>query len=117
MNGLLQPTSGNVYIHGEVPSARTKQVVSYLPDTTYLDENMKISETLRFFQDFYKDFNVQRAYQLLNDLQLHPEQKLKQLSKGNKEKVQLILVMSVKRICTFLMNQLVVWIRQPETIF
>ena len=48
VNGLLQPTSGNVYIHGEVPSARTKQVVSYLPDTTYLDENMKISETLRF---------------------------------------------------------------------
>ena len=92
VNGLLQPTSGNVYIHGEVPSARTKQVVSYLPDTTYLDENMKISETLRFFQDFYKDFNAQRAYQLLNDLHLHPEQKLKQLSKGNKEKVQLILV-------------------------
>ena len=83
VNGLLQPTSGNVYIHGQVPSAKTKQVVSYLPDTTYLDENMKISETLRFFQDFYKDFNAQRAYQLLN-----------QLSKGNKEKVQLILVMS-----------------------
>lgn len=94
VNGLLQPTSGNVYIHGEVPSAKTKQVVSYLPDTTYLDENMKISETIRFFQDFYNDFNPQRAYQLLNDLHLHPEQKLKQLSKGNKEKVQLILVMS-----------------------
>ena len=86
VNGLLQPTSGNVYIHGQVPSAKTKQVVSYLPDTTYLDENMKISETIRFFQDFYNDFNPQRAYQLLNDLHLHPEQKLKQLSKGNKEK-------------------------------
>ena len=94
INGLLQPTSGNVYIHGQRPSIETKKVISYLPDTTYLDENMKISEAFRFFQDFYSDFNLARAHKLLTDLQLRPEQRLRQLSKGNKEKVQLILVMS-----------------------
>ena len=94
INGLLQPTSGNVYIHGQRPSIETKKVISYLPDTTYLNENMKISEAFRFFQDFYSDFNVARAHKLLTDLQLRPEQRLRQLSKGNKEKVQLILVMS-----------------------
>ena len=94
INGLLQPSLGNIYIHGQLPSPASKKVVSYLPDTTYLNENMKIIDTIRYFQDFYADFNVQRAYQLLNDLHLHPNQKLNSLSKGNKEKVQLILVMS-----------------------
>ena len=65
-----------------------------MPNTTYLNENMKIVDAIRYFQDFYADFNVQRAYQLLNDLHLQPNQKLNSLSKGNKEKVQLILVMS-----------------------
>lgn len=94
INGLLQPSLGNIYIHGQLPSPASKKVVSYLPDTTYLNENMKIIDTIRYFQDFYADFNVQRAYQLLNDLHLNPNQKLNSLSKGNKEKVQLILVMS-----------------------
>ena len=94
INGLLQPSLGNIFIHGQLPSPASKKVVSYLPDTTYLNENMKINDAIRYFQDFYTDFNVQRAYQLLNDLHLHPNQKLNTLSKGNKEKVQLILVMS-----------------------
>ena len=94
INGLLQPSLGNIYIHGQLPSPASKKVVSYLPDTTYLYENMKIIDAIRYFQDFYADFNVQRAYQLLNDLHLQPNQKLNSLSKGNKEKVQLILVMS-----------------------
>lgn len=94
INGLLQPSLGNIYIHGQLPSPASKKVVSYLPDTTYLNENMKIIDAINYFQDFYSDFNVQRAYQLLNDLHLHPNQKLNSLSKGNKEKVQLILVMS-----------------------
>ena len=94
INGLLQPSLGNIYIHGQLPSPASKKVVSYLPDTTYLNENMKIIDAISYFQDFYADFNVQRAYQLLNDLHLHPNQKLNSLSKGNKEKVQLILVMS-----------------------
>lgn len=93
INGLLQPSLGNIYIHGQLPSPASKKVVSYLPDTTYLSENIKISDAISYFQDFYSDFNVQRAYQLLNDLHLHPNQKLNSLSKGNKEKVQLILVM------------------------
>ena len=94
INVLLQPSLGNIYIHGQLPSPASKKVVSYLPDTTYLNENMKIIDAINYFQDFYADFNVQRAYQLLNDLHLHPNQKLNSLSKGNKEKVQLILVMS-----------------------
>lgn len=94
INGLLQPSLGNIYIHGQLPSPASKKVVSYLPDTIYLNENMKIVDAIRYFQDFYSDFNVQRAYQLLNDLHLLPNQKLNSLSKGNKEKVQLILVMS-----------------------
>ena len=94
INGLLQPSLGNIYIHGQLPSPASKKVVSYLPDTTYLSENIKISDAISYFQDFYSDFNVQRAYQLLNDLHLHPNQKLNSLSKVNKEKVQLILVMS-----------------------
>ena len=94
INGLLQPSLGNIYIHGQLPSPASKKVVSYLPDTTYLSENIKISDAISYFQDFYSDFNVQRAYQLLNDLHLNPNQKLNSLSKGNKEKVQLILVMS-----------------------
>ena len=94
INGLLQPSLGNIYIHGQLPSPASKKVVSYLPDTTYLNENMKIVDAIRYFQDFYADINVQRAYQLLNDLHLLPNQKLNSLSKGNKEKVQLILVMS-----------------------
>ena len=94
INGLLQPSLGNIYIHGQLPSPASKKVVSYLPDTTYLSENIKISDAISYFQDFYADFNVQRAYQLLNDLHLHPNQKLNSLSKGNKEKVQLILVVS-----------------------
>ena len=94
INGLLQPSLGNIYIHGQLPSPASKKVVSYLPDTTYLNENMKIIDAIRYFQDFYADFNVQRAHQLLNDLHLQPNQKLNSLSKGNKEKVQLILVMS-----------------------
>ena len=94
INGLLQPSLGNIYIHGQLPSPASKKVVSYLPDTTYLNENIKISDAIRYFQDFYADFNLQRAYQLLNDLHLQPNQKLNSLSKGNKEKVQLILVMS-----------------------
>ena len=94
INGLLQPSLGNIYIHVQLPSPASKKVISYLPDTTYLNENMKINDAIRYFQDFYADFNVQRAYQLLNDLHLLPNQKLNSLSKGNKEKVQLILVMS-----------------------
>ena len=94
MNGLLQPTSGLVTINGFQPSPITKAQVAYLPDTTYLDESKTIQYYLDFFQDFYADFRYPLALQLLQDLKLQPDLRLKDLSKGNKEKVQLILVMS-----------------------
>jgi ABC-type multidrug transport system, ATPase component len=94
LNGLLQPTSGLVTINGFQPSPITKAQVAYLPDTTYLDESKTIQYYLDFFQDFYADFRYPLALQLLQDLKLQPDLRLKNLSKGNKEKLQLILVMS-----------------------
>ena len=88
LNGLLQPTSGLVTINGFQPSPITKAQV------TYLDESKTIQYYLDFFQDFYADFRYPLALQLLQDLKLQPDLRLKDLSKGNKEKVQLILVMS-----------------------
>ena len=96
IKGLLQPTSGQVLINGEKPSPKTKKVVSYLPDTTYLGDNMKIKEVFAMFKDFYSDFDQEKANHLLEDLNLDEKSRLKNLSKGNKEKVQLILVMSRK---------------------
>ncbi|MGT2742258.1 ABC transporter ATP-binding protein [Streptococcus plurextorum] len=94
ISGLLQPDSGEVVIDGFRPSIDSKKIVSYLPDTTYLNENMTITATLKFFQDFYADFDRERAEKLLADLAIEPSKRIKTLSKGNKEKVQLILVMS-----------------------
>lgn len=94
INGLLQPTTGDIVIDGYRPSVETKKIVSYLPDTSYLRENMKIKDTLTLFEDFYADFSREQAEHLLDDLGLNPNEQLKNLSKGNKEKVQLILVMS-----------------------
>ena len=94
INGLLQPDKGRVLINGQDPSPATKAIVSYLPDTTYLNEQMKVKDALTYFQTFYQDFNLERAQNLLSDLGISEDSRLKQLSKGNKEKVQLILVMS-----------------------
>ena len=94
LNGLLQPDYGQILIKGHTPSPETKAIVSYLPDTTYLDENMKVSQAIEFFKDFYPDFDQDRAIHLLEDLQIDPNSRMRHLSKGNKEKVQLILVMS-----------------------
>ncbi|MGT2711786.1 ABC transporter ATP-binding protein [Streptococcus oriscaviae] len=94
INGLLQPEYGQILINGRTPSPETKQIVSYLPDTTYLDENMKVSDAIAFFKDFYADFDQERALHLLQDLRIDLQSRMRHLSKGNKEKVQLILVMS-----------------------
>ena len=94
INGLLQPDEGRILINNTEPSPETKAIVSYLPDTTYLNEQMKVKEALTFFKTFYKDFNLDRAQHLLRDLGIDENSRLKKLSKGNKEKVQLILVMS-----------------------
>ena len=94
INGLLQPNKGRVLINGQDPSPATKAIVSYLPDTTYLNEEMKVKDALTYFKTFYQDFNLERAQHLLADLGIDENSRLKKLSKGNKEKVQLILVMS-----------------------
>lgn len=96
LNGLLQPSEGTIAINGSAPSPETKKIVSYLPDTTYLDENMKVVDALDLFQTFYDDFNMETALDLLKDLNINLDIRFKKLSKGNKEKVQLILVMSRK---------------------
>lgn len=94
INGLLQPNKGRVLINGQDPSPATKAIVSYLPDTTYLNEEMKVKDALTYFKTFYQDFNFERAQHLLADLGIDENSRLKKLSNGNKEKVQLILVMS-----------------------
>lgn len=94
INGLLKPTSGELVVDGYKPSVATKKIVSYLPDTTYLDDNMKIRDIFAYFKAFYDDFDQERAEHLCKDLDLDLNDRLRNLSKGNKEKVQLIVVMS-----------------------
>lgn len=96
INGLIQPNKGDIVIDGYRPSVETKKIISYLPDTSYLREDMKIYDIIELFADFYEDFNKDKAHSLFRDLQLDLDERLKNLSKGNKEKVQLILVMSRK---------------------
>lgn len=94
LNGLLTPTEGTIRIGGREVGVETKAHVAYLPDRTYLSGNQKISDVLDFFCDFYSDFDKQRALEMLHNLNIEPDKKMQTLSKGTKEKVQLILVMS-----------------------
>lgn len=94
LNGLLTPTSGSIKINGRFVGPETKARVAYLPDRTYLAGHQKISDILKFFQDFYVDFSMEKAQEMLRSLNIDPSTKMKTLSKGTKEKVQLILVMS-----------------------
>ena len=94
MNGLLEPSAGEILINGQRPGVETKYQISYLPERTYLQPGMKVLEIVEYFHDFYPDFQVDRAYDMLARLQIQPYERLKNLSKGTKEKVQLILVMS-----------------------
>lgn len=93
-NGLLTPSSGEIFINGLKPGIETKKIVSYLPERTYLNDWMKVSDIINFFRDFYDNFNAEKAYEMLQKLNINPNDKLKTMSKGTKEKVQLILVMS-----------------------
>lgn len=94
INGLLTPTSGYVGINGNLPGPVTKSEVAYLPDNSYLNSWMTVKQIVEYFADFYADFVPERAYEMLQRLDILPNQRLKSLSKGNKEKVCLILVMS-----------------------
>lgn len=93
-NNLLTPTGGTLLIGGAAPGIRTKEIVSYLPEHTYLNDWMRVSDILNFFCDFYKDFNLSKAGDMLASLKIDKKARLKTLSKGTKEKVQLILVMA-----------------------
>lgn len=94
INGLLQPTSGSITVDGEKPGVHTHSMVSYLPDRPYLNDWMRVCDLLDFFADFYADFDRVKANDMLESLSISPLARLKTLSKGTKEKVQLILVMS-----------------------
>ncbi len=94
LNGLLTPTEGRVLIDGELPGVETKKIVAYLPDNVYLNSWMTVTQIVDYFKDFYADFREELAYQMLERLDISPDRKLKALSKGNKEKVCLILTMS-----------------------
>lgn len=94
INGLLTPTKGLVTVNGNRIGVETKKVISYLPDTSYLNMGSKVSDVIKTFELFYADFDTKRAYEMLEKLNLNPNDRLKSMSKGTKEKVQLILVMS-----------------------
>lgn len=93
-NGLLVPKTGQILINGIMPSCETKKRVSYLPDNNYLPNWMTVAQMIHYYSDFYSDFDSKKAYEMLAGLKLDKKQHFKTMSKGMKEKVQLILVMS-----------------------
>ena len=96
INDLLVPTSGEILVNGNPIGVQSKKVISYLPERTYLNKSMKVSEALSLFSDFYEDFDREKAEKLLKDLNLDPNMTLSKMSKGMQEKVQLVLVISRK---------------------
>ena len=94
VNDLLTLTSGDILINGEKPGVKSKEIISYLPERTYLDKEMTIKQVLKYFEEFYKNFDAQKAVKLLKDLNLDIDKKISKMSKGMQEKLQLILVMS-----------------------
>ena len=104
INDLLQPTSGIVYINGAAPGIESKKLISYLPDRNYLQDWMKVEDALKLFADFYEDFDRNRAEEMLKSLNIDSQARLKTLSKGTLEKVQLILVM-VRRAKLYVLDE------------
>lgn len=96
INNLLTADSGQILVNGKEIGVESKKVISYLPERTYLDKSMTVKSVIKFFSEFYKDFDQEKAKKLLNDLNLDINQKLSKMSKGMQEKVQLVLVMSRK---------------------
>ncbi len=96
INDLLTLDGGTILFRGGEIGVESKKRISYLPERTYLDKTMKVSEVIRFFSDFYEDFDAQKAGRLLKDLSLDENMRLQKMSKGMQEKVQLVLVMSRK---------------------
>ena len=104
LSGLLTPEAGEILIDNKVVGPESKAVVSYLPERTYFNESLKVKTFVNTFKDFYKDFDEARAYHMLDLLGIDPNIVFKKLSKGNKEKVQLILVMS-RRAKLYLLDE------------
>lgn len=96
INDLLTPTSGKILVNGNEIGVESKRIISYLPERTYLDKSMTVKEVVKFFKEFYDNFDTEKAKKLLADLDLDMNQKLSKMSKGMQEKVQLVLVMSRK---------------------
>lgn len=94
INDLLIPTEGTLHVDGMQPGVETKKIVSYLPERTYLSPSMKVKDIISYFSDFYENFVSDRAYHMLEDLEIDVNSRMRALSKGTKEKVQLVLVMS-----------------------
>ena len=92
--GLLVPTSGEILVGNTPVGPQTNAMISYLPERTYFNNSMRIKDLIDFFCDFYADFDSSRAFRMLQDLKIAPEARLRTLSKGTREKVQLIMVMS-----------------------
>ena len=103
-NGLITPTSGEILIDGKAPGVETRKIVSYLPDKNYLNVWMTVEQLVRFFENFYEDFSRETAMDMLRRLDISPKDRLKALSKGTREKVQLILVMS-RRAQLYLLDE------------
>lgn len=95
-NGLVTPTSGEILINGEAVGVSSKRSVSYLPERTYLDKSMSVAQAITYFSEFYENFDVEKAYKLVYELNLDTKSKISKMSKGMQEKLQLILVMSRK---------------------
>lgn len=96
INDLLTITSGEILVNGKKIGIESKKSISYLPERTYLDKSMKISQVLKYFSEFYDNFDINKAKRLIKDLDLDEELKISKMSKGMQEKLQLILVMSRK---------------------
>ena len=101
---LLQPTSGEILIDGRAPGAESKEIISYLPDRDFLPDYMNVEGLLGFYQDFYEDFDRERALGMLENLGIELSMGLKKMSKGTREKVQLILTMS-RRARIYLLDE------------
>ena len=104
MNDLLTPTSGEILINGNKIGVDTKKIISYLPERTYLNKQMKVSEVIDYFREFYDDFDEDKAKKLLDDLDLDIDVKISKMSKGMQEKLQLVLVMS-RRASLYILDE------------
>lgn len=103
-NGLIKPNSGELLVLGQEPGVETKRQISYLPDQMFYADWMRVKDMLRFFEDFYQDFEPERARKMLEELKVNERSRIKSLSKGTKEKVQLVMAMS-RRAKLYLLDE------------